>query len=70
MKTEKDSFDRLWRDKQKMQRKCPHCHCTISFYEFEKKDKKLCENCNRYVFRDDRKRFEYRLKEQMLKRER
>lgn len=64
----KGNFDKLWDAKKRGLKKCPHCQCTVAFFKFEKKDKKLCENCNRYVFKDDKTKFKYRLKEKMLKR--
>lgn len=64
----KDNFDKLWDAKKPAFKKCSYCQCTVSFFKFEKKDKKIGENCNRYVFKDEKAEFKYRLKEKMLKR--
>lgn len=53
----------LANEKRKMKIFCPHCGITIHFYAFEKTDKQLCDNCNRYVFKSKEAEFKYRVKE-------
>lgn len=53
----------LANEKRKMKTHCPYCGITIHFYAFEKKDRQLCINCHRYVFKDKKTEFNYRVKE-------
>lgn len=55
--------------KRQMKVSCPYCKHKISFYAYERAEKKLCDYCKRYVFKDKRKEFEYRLKEQIRRKE-
>lgn len=43
---------------------CPNCGHSVLF---NRKDKKICEWCKHYVFKNDKVEFEYRLKESMNK---
>lgn len=45
---------------------CENCGHSILFEN--KKNKILCNHCGRYVFKNKKTEFEYRLKEQLLKR--
>ena len=63
-----DDFEKLWNAKKRVLKRCPYCQCTVAFFKFKNEDKKLCKNCNRYVFKNDKTEFEYRLKEKILKR--
>lgn len=54
---------KLANEKRKMKTHCPYCGITIHFYAFEKKDRQLCINCKRYVFKDKRAEYNYRVKE-------
>ena len=57
-------------EKSKMKTHCPYCGITIHFYAFEKTDKQLCVNCKRYVFKNKKAEFDYRLKEKINKEKR
>lgn len=46
------------RTKYKIYCKCGH---SMIFYPIEKKDRKLCEWCGHYVYKDKRIEFKYRL---------
>jgi uncharacterized protein (DUF983 family) len=48
-----------------MKKICPHCGRKIHFYAFEKKDRQLCDWCGKYIFKDDKAKFKYRLKEKI-----
>lgn len=60
----------LAEQKRKMKIHCPYCGITIHFYAFEKKDRQLCVNCKRYVFKNKQAEFKYRLKEKINMKER
>lgn len=62
--------DRLETEKRKMKAICPYCGVRIHFYAFENKNKQLCVNCNRYVFRNKKEAFKYRSKEKILRKKR
>lgn len=59
----------LANEKRKMKVRCSHCKHLISFFAFEKVNKKLCDYCHNYVFKDKKTEFEYRLKERLKKKE-
>lgn len=54
-------------DTANFKKKCPYCTVNVSFYPFENKDKKICKNCGRYVFKDEQAEFKYRLEERLNK---
>lgn len=58
----------LANEKRKMKTECPNCRHLINFYAFEHVDKKLCDYCRLYVFKNKKIEFEYRMK-QFLKKE-
>lgn len=49
--------------KRKMKKFCPHCGRRVHFYAFEKKGKQLCEWCGKYVFKDKKSEYDYRMNE-------
>ena len=42
---------------------CPHCGRRIHFYAFEKKDRQCCDWCGKYVFKDKKSEYDYRVRE-------
>lgn len=48
--------------KQNYKKKCEFCGHTISFYAFEN-DKKICNYCGKYNYRNDLIKFKIKLKE-------
>lgn len=46
--------------------KCKNCGHSVLFERNNKKE--LCNHCNKYVFRNDKEEFTYRLKERLLRR--
>jgi uncharacterized protein (DUF983 family) len=50
-----------------MKKTCPHCGRKMHFYAFEKKDKILCDWCGRYVFKNKKAEYDYRMKELLNK---
>ena len=57
---------KLSNEKSKFHRHCEYCGHTISFYFFEK-DRKCCDHCGKYNYRNDFIKFKYKLKEKGLK---
>ena len=57
---------KLAADKRKSQVYCPYCGWKNHIYAFEP-GRKLCKNCNRYIYKDDKNKFKYKLKEVMNK---
>lgn len=55
----------LANEKRKMKIECPHCRHLINFYAFEHVDKKLCDYCKLYVFKDKESEFKYKMKQKM-----
>lgn len=53
--------------KYKMKKTCPNCGRKMHFYAFEKKDKILCDWCGRYVFKNKKAEYDYRMKELLNK---
>ena len=49
-------------EKRKYQKYCEFCGHTMSFYSFEK-DKKLCNHCGKYNYKNDAIKFKYCLSE-------
>ncbi len=54
-------------DTVNFKKKCPHCTVSATFYPFENKDKKVCVNCGKYIFKDKQSEFKYRLEEEIFK---
>lgn len=59
-------IETLYNNKEKLRHYCPNCGHTVTVC----KDKKICNHCRNYVFKDERTQFEYRLKENLLKEKR
>lgn len=55
----------LANEKRKMKIECPNCRHLINFYAFEHTDKKLCQYCKIYVFKNKEDEFKYRMKQKM-----
>lgn len=49
--------------KRQMKVECPYCKHLIGFYAFETRDKKLCDYCKNYVFKNKEAEFKYRMKQ-------
>lgn len=65
--TEKMKLDILLaQEKRKCQVFCPYCGWKNNIYSFEK-GRKLCKNCNNYVYKDNKSQFNYKMKEVMNK---
>lgn len=62
-------LSKIAQEQRKMKTYCPYCGVRIHFYAFEKKDKQLCVNCKRYVFKDKKAEYDYRMKELLRKKE-
>ena len=52
---------KLREEQKKYEKYCEFCGHTMSFYAFEK-DRKLCNYCGRFNYRNKRVEFEYKLK--------
>lgn len=59
--------DEISHTKRKMTKFCPHCGKRIHFYAFEKKDRQLCDWCGKYVFKNKKAEYDYRMKELLNK---
>lgn len=57
---------KLAEEKKKCQVICPNCGWINHIYAFEKK-RKLCKNCKQYIYKDDKTKFNYKMKEVMMK---
>ena len=55
-------IEKLEDEKRKYQKYCEFCGHTMSFYSFEK-DKKLCNHCGKYNYKNDAIKFKYCLSE-------
>lgn len=62
--------DKIEKAKRSMTIFCPHCGRRVHFYAFEKKGKQLCDWCGRYVFKNQKEEFKYRLNEEIKKQKR
>lgn len=62
--------DTLWNIKKRYMVKCPRCGYSVVFFEFENRDKKICEICNNWIFKDKKTEFKYRTLEKMKRLER
>lgn len=60
MKKSTDYVEILAKEKIKHKKYCEHCGHTISFYAFEK-DRKVCNYCKRYNYRNEKIKFKYLL---------
>lgn len=60
-------LSKIAQEQRKMKTHCPYCGVRIHFYAFEKTDKQLCVNCKRYVFKDKKAEYDYRMKEVLLR---
>lgn len=49
-------------EKRKCEIYCPFCGWRNHIYSFEK-GRKLCKNCNNYIYKDNKTEFTYKLKE-------
>lgn len=58
----------LANEKRKMKVECPNCRHLINFYAFEHVDKKLCDYCHLYVFKNKKDEYDYRMKQLLRKR--
>lgn len=56
---------RLEEVRRKHKYKCIHCGWFNVIYPFEKRDKKVCKNCGRYVYINKQAEFKDKLKEVM-----
>ena len=56
----------LAEEQRKCEVYCPYCGWKNHIYAFEK-EKKLCKNCKRYIFKDEKSRFKHKVKEVMNK---
>ena len=66
-KTQKVRRDEaLSEEKKKCRVICPICGWTNHIYSFEK-GRKLCKNCNNYIYKDKKTQFNYKMKEVMNK---
>ena len=61
--------DKLAAGKRELTVHCPHCGNRVHFYAFERQDRQLCDWCGRYVFKDKKSEYDYRMKE-LLKKQR
>ena len=51
-------------EQTKNRKKCRYCgHTRLLGFQ----DKVICDHCGRYIFKDDKTEFDYRMKERMLK---
>lgn len=53
-------------EKRKCQVYCPVCGWRNHLYAFQG-DRILCKNCNNYIYRDDKTKFLYKVKEEINK---
>lgn len=58
---------KILEEQRKMKIICPYCKHRVHFYAFENQDKRLCKYCGNYVFKNEKEKFMYRLKENMLR---
>lgn len=65
MKKSTDYVEILDDKKRKNRTYCEYCGHTISFYAFEG-DRKLCNYCHRYNYRNDKIKFRYLLKKKLI----
>lgn len=56
----------LAEEKRKCEVYCPRCGWKNHIYAFEK-GRKLCKNCNYYIYKDKKTRFNYKMKEVITK---
>ena len=52
---------KLRSEQMKFEKYCEFCGHTMSFYAFEK-DRKVCNHCGRFNYKNKRVEFEYKLK--------
>ena len=57
---------KLESEKQKYKKHCEYCGHTISFYAFES-DKKVCNYCGRYNYRNNLIKFKDKLNKSLMK---
>lgn len=62
--------DKLAEGKRKRTIFCPNCGNRIHFYAFERQDRQFCDWCGRYVFKDKKSEYDYRMKELLNKQRR
>ena len=53
---------KIFSEKAKYKKYCEYCGHTLSFYFFEK-DRKCCDHCGRYNYKNDLIKFKYKLRE-------
>ena len=61
-----DLSPKLLSELMKYKKHCKYCKHTITFYAFEP-DKKLCNFCGRYNYRDEKAEFKDKLKGKIKK---
>ena len=59
-----DYVEILNHKKSKYRNYCEYCGHTISFYAFED-DRKICNYCGKYNYRNDKIKFRYLLKQKL-----
>lgn len=62
--------DKLNATKRKFTIHCPNCGNRVHFYAFERQDRQFCDWCGRYVFKDKKSEYDYRMKELLNKQRR
>lgn len=61
-----DNDEKILHEQQKYKKHCEFCGHIISFYSFEK-DRKCCNHCGKFNYRNDFIKFQYKLKEKGVK---
>ena len=56
--------DRLFQEITSAKVKCPTCGHSVLIY---KTDRVICDWCNHWVYRNDKARFKFKMKEEMIK---
>lgn len=65
--TQKVRYDTaLAEEKKKCEVYCSVCGWRNHIYSFEK-GRKLCKNCNNYIYKDNKTKFNYKVKEELNK---
>lgn len=57
---------RLAEEKRKCQVYCQLCGWKNHIYSFQK-GRILCKNCNNYIYKDDKTKYHYKMREVMMK---
>lgn len=59
--------EKICMEKLSMKVSCSNCGRKVSFYSFEKDEKKICDWCGHYVFKNERAKLKHELKIMMIK---